>query len=76
MILPALSITTRSKLRSVASRWAIAITVRPRISRAERLADRFLGFAVERGGRFIEQQDRRVLQEGARNRDALPLAAR
>ena len=43
---------------------------------AERLADRFLGFAVERGGGFVEQQDRRVLQEGARNRDALPLAAR
>ena len=43
---------------------------------AERLSDRFLGFAVESGGRLVEQQDRRVLQEGARDRDALPLAAR
>ena len=43
---------------------------------AERLADRLLGFAVERGGRLVEQQDRRVLQEGARDRDALALSAR
>ena len=42
----------------------------------QRLADRFLGFAVERGSRLVEQQDRRILQEGARDRDALPLAAR
>ena len=75
MILPPCSITTRSKLRNVASRWAIAITVRPRISRDKRLADRFLGFAVQRGGRFVQQQDRRILQEGARDGDALPLSA-
>lgn len=42
---------------------------------AERLADRFLGFAIEGGGRLIEQQDRRILQEGARNGNALTLAA-
>ena len=42
---------------------------------AERLADRFLGFAVERGGRLVEQQDRRILQERARDGDALALAA-
>ena len=35
-------------------------------SGGERLADRFLGFAVECGGRFIQQQDRRVLEERAR----------
>ena len=43
---------------------------------AERFADRFLGFAVERRGGLVEQQDRRVLQERARNGDALALAAR
>src|SRR5712672_1539947 len=42
----------------------------------QRLADRFLGFAVERRGRFVEQQDRRVLQKRPRDRDALPLPAR
>ena len=39
------------------------------------LADRLFGLAVERGGRLIQQQDRRVLQEGARNGDPLPLPA-
>ena len=43
---------------------------------AERLTDRLLGLAVKRRGGFIEQQDRRVLQESARDGDALPLAAR
>ena len=43
---------------------------------AERLADRLLGFAVERGGGLVEQQDRRILQERARNGNALALAAR
>jgi hypothetical protein len=31
------------------------------------LADRLLRLAVERGGSLIEQQDRRILQEGARD---------
>ena len=65
----------RSKLRTVDSRCAIAITVRSRISEPSAGADRLLGFAVERGGRLVEQQHRRVLQERARNRDALALAA-
>ena len=42
---------------------------------AQGFADRFLGLAVERGGRFVEQQERRVLEEGARDGDALALAA-
>ena len=41
----------------------------------KRFADRLLGFAVERRGGFVEQQDRRVLQERARNGNTLPLAA-
>jgi hypothetical protein len=42
--------------------------------------DRFLNlpfrFRIERGGRFIEQDDRRVLDQRARDRDALALAPR
>ena len=43
---------------------------------AERLADELLGCAVERGGRLVEQQQRRVLEERARDGDALALSAR
>src|SRR5581483_7536989 len=32
-------------------------------------------FRVERGSRFVEDQNRRVLENRARNRDALPLPA-
>ena len=42
---------------------------------AERFADRLFGFAVERGGRLVEQQERRVLEKGAGDGDALALAA-
>ena len=35
-----------------------------------------LGFRVQRGRCLVQNQDRRVLQQRARNRDALPLAAR
>jgi hypothetical protein len=37
--------------------------------------DRFLRFRVERRGRLVEDQDARVLQDRARDRDALLLAA-
>ena len=43
--------------------------------RAEALLDRGLDLAVERRGRLVEHEDRRVLQDHAGNRDALPLAA-
>ena len=42
---------------------------------AECLADRLLGLAVERGGCFVEQQQRGILEECPRDGDALPLAA-
>ena len=42
----------------------------------ERGEDVLLGAGVERAGRLVEQQDRRVLDEGPRDRDALLLAAR
>src|SRR5438874_1471832 len=43
--------------------------------RAEALLDRGLDLAVERGGRLVEHQDRRVFQDHARDRDALALPA-
>ena len=42
----------------------------------ERLLDQPLAFRVERAGRFVEQQDRRIAQQGPRNRQALALPAR
>ena len=50
--------------------------VRPRREPIERLAD--LGFAdrVEVRGGLVQDQDRRILQQGAGDRDALTLAAR
>ena len=41
----------------------------------ERILDVPLGVAVERRGRLVEQQDRRAFQDGARDGDALLLAA-
>ena len=40
-----------------------------------RFLDVALGFGIERCGRFVEQDDRRILDQRACNRDALALAA-
>ena len=42
----------------------------------ERLLHQPLALGVERARRLVEQQDRRVAQDRARDRDALPLSAR
>ena len=42
----------------------------------ERLLHRALGLRVERRGRLVEDEDRRVAQDRPRDRDALLLAAR
>ncbi len=42
----------------------------------ERGLDQSLALGVERGGRLVEQKERRVAQDRARNGDALALAAR
>ena len=44
--------------------------------RLERRLHHALALGVERAGRLVEQQQRRVLQHRARDRDALALAAR
>ena len=41
----------------------------------ERVLDVLLGVAVERRGRLVEHQDRRALEDGAGDGDALLLAA-
>ena len=42
--------------------------------RFERILDAFFCFRIERVGRFIQNQDRGLLQKGARKRHALALA--
>ena len=50
--------------------------VRPRGDAHERLLERQLGPRVERRGRLVQHQDRRVLEHHARDGDPLLLAAR
>ena len=42
----------------------------------ERLLHQLFAFGVQRAGGFIQQQDRRIAQQRASNRDALLLPAR
>ena len=65
----------RSKLCSVDSRCAMAITVRPCISRSSACLDRLFAFAVQCAGRLVQQQDRRVLQQCPGDRQPLTLSA-
>ena len=65
-----------SALATVDSRWAMMKVVRPWRSAVERALDAGLGLHVERAGRLVEDQDRRVLEDGAGDGDALALAAR
>ena len=48
----------------------------PLHQRLERALHERLVLGVERGGRFVQQQHRRVLEDGAGDGDALALAAR
>ena len=73
---PLSSTISRSIAAMVDSRCAMAITVLPSISAVQALLDRGLDLGVERAGGLVEQQDRRVLEHHARDRDALALAAR
>ena len=66
----------RSAARTVARRWAMTIVVRSVDQPLERALDQPLAFRVERRGRLVEQQQRRVAQQRAGDGDALALAAR
>ena len=50
--------------------------VRCRATARERGLDLLLGAGIQRAGRFVQDQDARVLQDGARDGDPLLLAAR
>ena len=67
--------TMRSACSTVARRWAMMIVVRSFIEVLERFLHEPLVLGVQRAGRLVEQQDRRILQDGPRNGDALALAA-
>ena len=58
----------------VARRWVMMSVVRPRMSFRYGLHDGVLGARIQRAGRLVEQEDRRVFEESARDADALALA--
>ena len=66
----------RSQDSTVASRCAMTIVVRCAHQIGKRGGDLGLAFGVERRGRLVEQQQRRIAQNGARDGDALALATR
>jgi hypothetical protein len=53
----------------------MAIVVRPAHQVVERFLDFLLGRRVDRRGRLVEDQDARVDEQRAGDRDALPFAA-
>src|SRR5260221_3226374 len=48
----------------------------PRHQTLDTVDDERFGFAVDGAGRLVEDEDRRILEKGARDGDPLPLAAR
>ena len=73
---PSAIVITRSARRTSSGRCAISSTVRPSPRRVDRLADELGALGVEVGGRLVEDHERRVAQERARERDAPRLARR
>ena len=61
----------RSALRAVGRRCAMSNVVRPRGDQSHRPLDPRLGAEVEVGGGLVEQQDRRVDEQRARQADEL-----
>ena len=59
----------------VERRCAMQMVVRPSIKFLERGLHGALGFGVEGTGRFVEDENGRVLHDGARDGEALALAA-
>ena len=74
--LPPSSNTTRSASAIVAGRWAMMIVVRPCITSASAARISCSFDRVDRRRRVVEDQDARVGEHRARDRDALPLPAR
>ncbi len=66
--------STWSASRIVLRRWAITKLVRPFIRRSKRLLDARLGAGVDAAGRLVQDQDARVGQDRAGNRQQLALS--
>ncbi len=74
----------RSAMRTVEKRWETRIVMRPLSlspvaarGRGVALEKRVFRLRVQRGGRFVEdQQQRLIAHEAARQRELLPLAER
>ena len=75
-IRPSSSTTIWSASAIVESRCAMMIVVRPAITSCERDADPRLGGGVDGCGRVVEDQDPRIGEQRAGDREALALAAR
>ena len=75
-IRPSSTTTIRSAVRAVCRRWAISSVVRSRDDHAHRPLHPGLGAEVEVGRRLVEQQDRRVDEQGAGQAEQLPLPGR
>ena len=73
---PSSSTTISSASAIVDSRWAITNVVRPAITSRSACLDLLLGRGVDRGGGVVEDEDARVGQQRAGDRDPLALAAR
>ena len=73
---PCSSTTIRPARWIVESRCAITIAVRPASRRRRARLDPRLGVQVDARGRLVEDQDARVGDQRARERDELPLAGR
>ncbi len=65
----------RSADRIVLRRWAITNEVRPSHQGRQGRLDQAFALAVEVAGRLVEDEDRRVGQDGPGDRQPLPLAA-
>ena len=70
--------TTRilSALRMVDSRWAMTKVVRSCMTFGQGRLDQALGLGVQGRGRFVEDEDGRVLEQGPGDGQPLALAAR
>ena len=73
---PARARRSASARRTVDSRWAMTNDVRFAHQVRQRVLHELLRLGVERRGRLVENQDRRVLEQRARDRQALALPAR
>ncbi len=75
-IAPSSMTRIRSASRIVVSRCAITKLVRSRAQRRHRVLEQQLGAGVDRAGRLVEDQQRRVGEERPGDRDQLPLPGR